>query len=484
MTPDYIAFHAAERPNAVAVIDSGREVTYREFDRHIANVAAGLREFGLPRGGIAAIECEDLYAHWLLLLAFERLGVGTASLGPNGAERYGQFFPLFDFIVSQHPPAGELLRRHHTITAAWIKSLLSADNERMPGEIVQADEDRLRIGFTSGTTGALKAVAYSRRAFEGHINKWVWRCGLSSEARYLITIPFTVEGAYHHATACIRAGGTAVLEISSEDVGELLTRHGISQVTLFPLQLKRILDRLPSDYIKPRSLTITTLGSALSPALRARATTRLANQVYETYGCNEIGFVCSTAGDGDIRGGAIFPGVQVDIVDEHDRSVEIGQIGRIRLKSDTMVGGYLGNPQATKGMFRDGWFYPGDLGALRAPRRLAVTGREDELLNIGGTKVQATEVEAYIAAHTAVSEVAVCALANADGVGELWIAVSGAEITDDILMQRIYDATRHWPLGLFHVVRLSHIPRTATGKIERSTLQKTLAASSPRTAPG
>jgi acyl-coenzyme A synthetase/AMP-(fatty) acid ligase len=478
MTHQYIAFHAIDRPDAVAVIDSGRAITYRQFDRDIASAVIALREFGLQRGSAAAIECEEIYFHWLLLLAFERLGVATASPNPKSAGSRASLLAHVDLIVSQRPPTAEPGPRQHAITGAWMESVLGRDRKDERGDEARHEDDRVRIGCTSGTTGATKIVAYSRRVFDGCLNKWIWRCGLSSQCRYLITMPFAVEGAYHHASACIRAGGTVIFENGVDNIGEALARHGITQVTLFPIQLTQVLDRLPLDFAKPPDLTISTLGAAVSPALRARATAQLASRLYETYGCNEVGFICSTGTDDDVHRGAVCPGVQVEVVDEHDRPVGMGQVGRIRVKTDTMADRYIDDPAATERMFKDGWFYPGDLGMLDAPRRLVVVAREDELLNIGGIKIPPTRIEASIAAHAAVADVGVCAMRNADGVEELWIAVSGADARDDRLLQRINDAVRQFPLGSFRVVKLAGIPRTATGKIQRGPLRDAIAANS------
>ena len=476
MTHRYIAFHAAERPDATAVVEDGRAIDYRRFHRDIARTAAALAELGLRRDSCVAVDCKSLYFHWLLLLACERLGVATASIKPEDAGERGPVFANFDLILSEQRHAWEAQpRRQLTIAREWIESILAGEEAPVPAEAARHDAERIRLGHTSGTTGAVKTIVYSRRVFDRLIEKWIWRCCLSRECRYLLALPFTVEGAYHHATACIRAGGTVVIESGVCDIAASLSRHDITQVTLFPIQLEQILERLPAGYIKPRNLAISTLGAAVSPALRADATARLASWLYETYGCNEIGFISST-GDGDEgRRGALCPGVEVEIVDERDRPLAIGETGRIRVRTDTMVDGYLGDPAATERMFRNGWFYPGDLGMLLSPRRLAVMARQDELLNLGGIKVPPAQIEAAIAAHAPVADVGVCEIANGLGAKELWIAVSGARCADEALPQEVGEALRSIPLGTFRIAKLASIPRTATGKIRRDALREALA---------
>src|ERR1700730_17826377 len=82
-TADYIAFHAAERPDAVALIDNGRAISYAEMSRDVGKFTAALREFRLAPPSRAAIGCESVYVHWLLLAACERLGIASTSYFGN-----------------------------------------------------------------------------------------------------------------------------------------------------------------------------------------------------------------------------------------------------------------------------------------------------------------------------------------------------------------------------------------------------------------
>src|ERR1043166_2282474 len=83
MTADYVAYHAAERPDAVAVVSDGRPASYAELDRDIRKFAGAVHERGVVPGGSVAIGCNDFYVELLLLLACERLGAASASLGPR-----------------------------------------------------------------------------------------------------------------------------------------------------------------------------------------------------------------------------------------------------------------------------------------------------------------------------------------------------------------------------------------------------------------
>src|SRR5690349_9350846 len=106
MTTDYIAFHAAERPDAAAFIDNGRTITYAELNHELRQFMRALTELGLRRGHCVGVACGSLYVHWVLVLALHRLGVATMSLlMPNLAPR---MVSRLDALFSDRsPPPGQ-----------------------------------------------------------------------------------------------------------------------------------------------------------------------------------------------------------------------------------------------------------------------------------------------------------------------------------------------------------------------------------------
>src|SRR5581483_10659400 len=162
MTADYIAFHALERPDAVALINRGRAITYAEFDRNLRKLTGAAAELGVPRGGSVAIGADDLYTHWLLLLAFERLGIATISVNP--AETSGAIQSLSDIdlmLAEPHFPRLET-GRHHVIARAWLEQALAREGTSDHALPACAPEDPVRILRTSGTTGRPKRILHQR----------------------------------------------------------------------------------------------------------------------------------------------------------------------------------------------------------------------------------------------------------------------------------------------------------------------------------
>ncbi len=459
MTADYVIFHAAERPNAVAFFINGREFTYADFARDIRKFTRALREFELPRGAKVAIDVGGVYYRWLLRLAFERLCVVTALF--DTGERL--IFPhTFDLVLSEKKFYIAGVRRQWEITPQWLDGILAeADTEEEPIPAIGPD-DPFRIVFTSGTTGTVKKLLYSRLVHEASVAKMMWFANFTRQSRYLFKL-----GTVAAPTACIRAGGTLVID-NRVTAGEVITSHAVTHTMLPPIMLKNILDELPCNFAKPSNLRIFSSGATLSETLRDRARVRLATNVWDLYGTYEAGYVSSIKDDAEF--GSIWPGVQVEVVNDSDEPLPLGEVGQIRVKTDCMVQGYLDDPKITEQMFKDGWFYAKDLGILHSGCRLEVIGRSDEVFNIGGAKFSPDAIENIVLKTVEVDDVGACSVQNPDGIEEIYIAVSGGRIPEQELLERIISAL-DLPFKI-HISKLDRIPRNANGKIERSLLKR------------
>ena len=474
MTADYVAFHASERPDAVAIIDHGREVTYAQLDRDIRAFARAVREFGLSPGNAVAVGLGNAYAHWLLLIAFERLGVTTASYQGGTESGITVLFAGVDLVLSDSMDESGAAKRHQLISEEWLRRVFSAPDGASPEPAPREPGSPIRLLRTSGTTGSSKRVLLTRRMIEAWIDRWIWSLGITRATRYLVTFPFAVTGIYTLATAVIRSGGTVVLDAVTTPRGTIsaLTAHAITHVVMAPIGLKRILEDLPADFTKPKGLTLCTIGAATAAPLREQALARLASEVVVYYGCNEVPFISETRSSGSEGPGSVFPWVRAEVVDDLGEPSPAGTMGRVRLQADAMARGYLDDPEATAMMFRGDWFYPGDMGILHGPRLLQIVGRVDDLLNIGGQKIPPSGLEALILRHAHVVDVGVCAIPDANGIQEIHVAVSGSRGTDDELLEQVGRAFAGARIAGFYVIKVDQIPRNANGKIERGRLNE------------
>jgi acyl-coenzyme A synthetase/AMP-(fatty) acid ligase len=240
----------------------------------------------------------------------------------------------------------------------------------------------------------------------------------TNRSRCLTNLPFTLNGSYLFAVACVRAGGTVISE-KRLSVMQAISAHAITHVMLLPIHLRALLDGLPECFEKPTELLVLSLGAPLSEALRAKAMARLASRVCDLFGIQEAGNIAWIVSGG--RGGVatLWPDVQAQIVDAAGVPLSSGQPGRLGVRTPHMSEHYLDDPDATARMFRDGWFYPGDVAILRDGRRLEIIGRGDDLLNVGGTKVPPAELEELVLRTIDAKDTGVCSARRRRHQGDL-----------------------------------------------------------------
>jgi acyl-CoA synthetase (AMP-forming)/AMP-acid ligase II len=219
---------------------------------------------------------------------------------------------------------------------------------------------------------------------------------------------------------------------------------------------------------------VVTPGDVLSRALSDRVRARICSHVVVAYGSTEAS-MSATAHAHEAAAvpqavGFVTPGVNIQIIDETGTILPPGQEGRVRVRSEYAVDNYFGNPQASEAAFRDGWFYPGDLGMLSAEGMLFVTGRQESVLNLGGDKVNPEAIELMLSQCRGVTEAAVLALPNVFGINEVCAVLVTSEKIDADALQSYCEARIDRPFWPTKFVMVESLPRNEMGKIDRRRL--------------
>lgn len=434
-------------------------------------MVVALRQLGLQQGQSVGVETSNTYLHWLILLAFDVLGVATLSYDHEEVPFITEALASLDMIMCPPDESPANAGRIHHTDQNWLNSILTLDPV-LPIRPECTDPDApLRIVKSSGTTGKLKVMVQSRGVFASRLARCQEHVRFSPESRFLVAMGFSVQAYHLNATACLHAGGTCFFEIRYP-LTEALTKHAITGIQLLPNTLISLLDNLPASYAKSPGLRIFTLGAPVSPKIHARTIERLASELSECYSTNEAGAVCRMDADG---AGTIISGVQLETVNGDELPVT-GTPGVVRIKSDSLVSGYLNNPEASQKMFRDGWFYPGDVGIIENDGRLRLVGREDDLINIRGIKFAPYELEEKLLAELPVSDVCLSVLEDHEGVAKVWVVLVLNEPDCMTYIQENIVALLPPVFGAVKLTTMSAIPRTATGKIQRADLNNKLQA--------
>jgi o-succinylbenzoate---CoA ligase len=299
---------------------------------------------------------------------------------------------------------------------------------------------------TSGSTGQPKIVELSAEALTRSATATLRRIGAAPGDRWLCCLPTDHIAGVQVLTRSIVAGTTPVIHPRFSAAEAVAA--GVQHISVVPTQLRRMLEFDLSAFS-----SILLGGAAASPDLLAAARAA-GGRVLTTYGMSET---C---------GGCVYDGVPLDGV-----SAAIGEDGRVRLAGPVLFDGYRLRPDLTAAA-RDGdWFVTGDLGVVE-DGVLRIRGRADDVINTGGEKVVAGEVEHLLRAHPAVEDVVVVGRPDPEW-GELVTAVVVGSVTLDELRDHVRAALPAYaaPRALELV---AEIPMLASGKPDRVRLRRPL----------
>ncbi len=173
---------------------------------------------------------------------------------------------------------------------------------------------------------------------------------------------------------------------------------------------QRLFDGVDLSGIRFAVLSGTTVPIALSQAFEAMLP---GGKVLQAWGMTELQFgACSRMSDSaEIRFGTIgraTPGTELRVTGAEDRVLPPGETGELQARGCSLFSGYVGNAAATATSFtKDGWFRTGDLASMDAMGNVRLNGRIKELIDRGGVKFNPSDIEAAIASHPAVAQVAI-----------------------------------------------------------------------------
>ena len=357
-----------------------------------------------------------------------------------------------------------------------------ATNEKMPDRRGEAHAtprptDVAYIFCTSGSTGRPKLAPRTHGKACQALALHCAASKLTPQDRCLnFSPPFHVLGLLGGLLVPLGTGGSTVWT-GAFQAGEFFEWLDAFRPTWFsavPAVLAEILEHTPEhrDSIGRAKLRfIRSSGSPLPPSDAERLEAIFGTPVLQAYGLSEAATISSeSVGTGRKRGSCGRPAGEIRIVDSSGRLLPAGQSGEIAVRGISVFDGYLGDPAATKQVFRDGWFHTGDIGYLDEEGFLFLTGRASEFINRAGEKIAPLEVEEVLAAHPAVAKAVAFGIPHNRLGEDLAAAVvlrPVASLTSGELLEFAASklSAHKLPAAIFF---LDKLPVSATGKVLRS----------------
>lgn len=468
---------ASETPDAPALIGPDETLSYKQLAWRAEKFAAQLARDGVGQDDIVMVRMPKGF-DFVFTLALSMLGATAVS---NTAKQYYDFEPQTDWLVTRqqindYPPQKQIV-----ITPPWQQRAFNNLEAYFPAGM-KTPESLARIALTSGTTGRPKAVAISQKnlidrlaIFEREYPHWGYDYYLSDMG--------TIGGGLK--PMLLMKIGWAVIHFgpkkSPDDIIALSLKYPPTHIAGSTVQAEQFLAyflRTKFDFSKLKTLRIG--GSTVPIRLQQLVARQFGFPLQISYGSTEAGFGSTRLANEELPAqniGLPFPGSDFQIVDESHEPLPVGRVGVLRFRTDHMATGYWKNPVASGESFRDGWFYPGDLGCINPDGSIELGGRFAEIINLGGVKIDPYLIDELAISELAVTEAASFGFVDKSGSHKLGVAVCG--VGAGSLKTKGFEKAlaRKYPIsGNIYYLFLSELPRNGMAKVERSTLAS-LAAS-------
>ncbi|MDD2670239.1 AMP-binding protein [Zoogloea sp.] len=499
---------ARRDPDRVTHVFGAQRCTVSELLAEAELLAAGLQRRGLVAGDVVSFQLPNWREAVVIDLATTMLGLVVAPIVPiyrdaevafmlADAGVKAAFFPTnyrgFDYAAMMQGlaptlPGLRLLCSVRGEPGGDSYEAMIGEGKRLT-ERPKVDANAVKmILYTSGTTGRPKGVLHThntgplrlRRAFEN----WSRGSAVAGLDNILLMASPVTHVTGQSGMEIPFCSNTRTVFMERWNAVEALDLIDAEQVTASvgatPF-LHELLSAAEAGGRRLPSLQVFACGGAeVPPALICKAYEVLEQcRAFRVYGSSEVPLTTlGFAGVGEMEMAASTDGqiadYEVRILDDEGNRLSVGQEGEICVNGPSMFLGY-GDPEATAASFdADGFFATGDLGRVTSEGAIVITGRKKDLINRGGEKVSAKEVEDILHRMPAIKEAAVVAMPHAR-LGETLcayvIAQPGAGLDLDALLAFVAAsgvARQKYPE---HLVVVDDFPRTASGKIRKDRLR-------------
>ena len=496
---------ARRYPDKPAVVSGDHRMTYAEFDATVNRAAHALAARGLAKGDRLALLSHNSWQYGVLAFATAKLGVVLVPvnfmLGPDEIAYVLAHSGASGIVVEDAlaPTAEKALATAGVQDGVrgWIglSGAAPADGwEDVDGwwaggpdtapDVPVADDDPLRLMYTSGTESRPKGVMLSSRSLISQYVSCVVDGGMTADDVELHSLPmyhcaqldcfFSVD-VYLGATSVILPGPDPALVLAT------IARERVTKLFCPPTVWISLLRHPDFDTTDLSSLRKGYYGASPMPVEVLRELQRRLPdvQLWNFYGQTEMSPLATILRPDEQLAKAGSAGraslnVETTLVDDDGDPVEPGVIGEIVHRSPHAALGYYDDEEKTAEAFRGGWFHSGDLGVLSPDGYLSVVDRKKDMIKTGGENVASREVEEAIYQLPGVAEVAVFGISHPhwiEAVTAVVVPKPGASLT-------VEDVRAHAAATLAgfkrpkYVVLADALPKNPSGKILKRDLRQ------------
>jgi len=498
----------------VLLIDGDHVFTYADIDRITNNLALNLLSIGLKPLDRVVPVLPNVHEFVLLYLALQKIGgIPIAALVTHRFAEINQFVnlsgattcvypetsgdfsfsPIIDRVQQENPAMririvlGNPKDGEHSLRALIEKPAtlpLSALAQ------IQIDPmDPCIFQLSGGTTGIPKLIPRTNNDYAYNSKVAAEVCDLDAESILLLVLPI----AHNLPLACpgiqgyMFKGAKVVLHHNTRpaEMFALIQKHKVTHLKVVPALLIRLINDPSVTAHNLSSLKIIQSGGQrMQPEVRAK-TRQLIPGVFvqENFGMSEGTLMFVRSSDPEVVkletcGRPVCADDEVKLLDEDDNEVAMGEVGELTVRGPYTLRGYFGVPEYNAKQFTsDGFYRSGDLMRMHPSGNYVVEGRKKDLINRGGEKISAEEVENLILMHPAVQNVA-CVPMPDDNMGEKMCAYVILRAGQSLEFKELIDFLLTKEIAKFklpeRLEKLNDFPVSTFGKVSKKALVETI----------
>ncbi|MET8014820.1 amino acid adenylation domain-containing protein, partial [Streptomyces sp. NPDC005266] len=485
--PELFAAQVARTPGAVAVAGSDATLTYAELDAWAERVACWLVGRGVGAGSRVGVVMDRSAELVAVLLGVVKAGAAYVPVDPDyPVERIG-------FILSDAAPSLVLTTMAYGDRVAgavyWDDPVVAGELAAVGGrvEVAVSPDSLAYVMYTSGSTGVPKGVAVTHGNVAAFVADRAWRDDVVE--RVLVQANHAFDASTYELWVTLARGGRLVIlphgEKDAAARGRLIAEHGVTNVHATAGLFRVLAEESPEVFAGVRE--VSTGGDVVSAsAVRALLRAYPELTVRTTYGPTETTAFTTqlafTAGDpvpDSVPIGYPMDNSRAYVLDEFLRPVAPGVIGELYIAGAGLARGYVRRPGLTSERFVAAPFggsgvrmyRTGDLARWSAEGQLVFAGRADDQVKIRGFRIEPGEVEAVLAAHESVGQVAVVLREDQPGAKRLvgYVVPAGDDVDAEALGEYVAGKVPDYMVPSA-ILFLDSLPVTANGKLDRAAL--------------
>ena len=494
----------------VALVDGDQTFTYRDMDTVTTNLALNLLAIGLKPLDRVVPTLPNCHEFVLLYFALQKIGAipiaalvthrfaeinqfvqlsgATACVYPDKSGDF-EFSPIIDRVQEQNGSLaykivlGNAKKGEHS-----LRELIDTPATLDPKVLDDIHIDPLApciFQLSGGTTGIPKLIPRTNNDYAYNSKVAAQVCEINSDSVLLLVLPI----AHNLPLACpgihgfMFNGAKVVVHHNTRpaEMFALIQKHKVTHLKVVPALLIRLINDPSAHEFDLSSLKfIQSGGQRMQPEVRLKTKALIPGVfVQENFGMSEgtLMFVRSSDPD-DVKmetcGRPVCPDDEVKLLDEEDREVPMGEVGELTVRGPYTLRGYYGVPEYNARQFTtDGFYRSGDLMRMHPSGNYVVEGRKKDLINRGGEKISAEEVENLILMHPSVQNVA-CVPMPDPNMGEKMCAFVILKKNQTLVLKELVDFLLTKEIAKFKLPErlevLPDFPVSTFGKVSKKAL--------------